>query len=229
MKKILTTLLLFSLCCGLATASEDDLHYNLINLQAQALSTVDNDLLVVTMTAVAEANTAKEAADSVNETMARAAAMIGEVDTVSYQTLNYQTTPLYKNRAIVGWSVSQQIRLKSGKIEQLTSLVGRLQDLINVSAMQFEIGPERRKETQNRLISEALAAFTEKARLITSALGAKDFRLVSLSINEDGAVPLRREYAMDMALSRSAAPAPDVAAGESQITVTVHGSIQLIF
>ncbi|MBE0585087.1 MAG: hypothetical protein IH612_15170, partial [Desulfofustis sp.] len=99
MKKILTTLLLFSLYCGLAiaaTASEDDLDYNLVNLQAQALSTVDNDLLVVTMTAVAEANTAKEAAASVNETMSRAATMIGEVDTVSYQTMNYQTTPLYK-------------------------------------------------------------------------------------------------------------------------------------
>ncbi len=227
MKKILTTLLLCSLWWGPATAAEDDLNYHLVTLQAQAASTVDNDLLAVTMTALAEANTAAEAAEAVNETMIRAAALIGEVDDIAYQTMNYQTTPRHQNRAIVGWSVSQQISLKSQDIEALTALVGSLQKLLNVSTMQFEISPERRKEAHDRLITEALSAFSEKARLVSSALGANDFRLVNLSIDEDGAAPLQRDFGMEMALSRAAAP--EVAAGESRVSVSVRGSIQLSF
>jgi predicted secreted protein len=227
MKKILTTLLLCSLWWSPATAAEDNLNYNLVTLQARAASTVDNDLLAVTMTARAEANTAAEAAATVNETMIRAAALIDEVDGIAYQTMNYQTTPRHQNRAIVGWSVNQQISLKSRNIEALTALVGTLQKLLNVSALQFEVGPERRKEAHDRLITEALSSFSEKARLVASALGAKDFRLVNLSIDEDGAAPLRRDFGMETALSHAAAP--EVAAGESRVSVSVRGSIQLSF
>lgn len=227
MKKILTTLLLCFIWLSHATAAEENLNYHLVTLQAQAADTVDNDLLAVTMTAVAEANTAAEAAATVNETMVRAAALIGEVDDISYQTMNYQTTPRHQNRAIIGWSVSQQISLKSKDIEALTALVGKLQKLLNVSAMQFEVSPERRKKAHDRLITEALTAFSEKARLVTVALGAKDFRLVNLTIDEDGITPLRRDFGMEMALSRAAAP--EVAAGESRVSVTVRGNIQLSF
>lgn len=228
MKKILPFVVAICLCYGAATASEE-LNYNLVNLQADAFRQVDNDLLVVIMSAVAEANTAREAARSVNDKMIWASEAIRHVDQVKHQTMNYQTSPLYNNRTIVGWTVSQQIRLESLKVEQLTSLVGNLQDQLNVTAMQFEISPERRKETESQLITEALAAFTEKARLVTTALGAKDFRLVTISVNEGGNMPIRQAYAMEMAVVRSAAPAPEVAAGESRVAVTINGTVQLSF
>ncbi|BDD89333.1 SIMPL domain-containing protein [Desulfofustis limnaeus] len=209
--------------------ADDDLNYHLVNLQADASQQVDNNLQIVLLTAAAENAAAQEAAASVNKAMTRAVTMIKENDDVTYQTLNYQTTPLYKNRAIIGWQVSQQIRLESQNIEGLTTLVGRLQEVLTVASMHFTASPERRKETQTLLIGEALTAFTAKARLVATTLGAQDFRLVNLTINEGGGMPIRHAYAMEMDALRAAAPAPEVAAGESSITVSVNGTIQLIF
>ncbi len=227
-KQISLIILLVTLIAGPAAAS-DPLHYNLVNLQAEAFDLVDNDLLIVTLAAVTEANTARDAARSVNEKMAWAAKLIGTHSAIKQQTLNYQTNPIYKNRTIAGWSVSQQLRLESADIEALTALTGALQEQLNVITLQFSVSPERQKAADDRLTTAALAAFTEKARLVATALGAQDFRYVNLSVDRGGTITDRQTYAMDMAMLQAVPPAPEVAAGESHITIRVSGTIQLNF
>lgn len=230
MKPFSLSLLLSFLVLFLAgpVVAADEINYNIVNLSAERSRQVENDVMVVVLRTVAEADRAADAARKVNEQQAWADEIIKSVKAVSYRTMQYQTRPLYQNRQLTGWSVSQQIRLESSDIEGLTSLVGTLQERLQVSSMQFEISPDRRQKETDALTVEALQAFRDKAGLISQTLGAGDYRLVTISVQENNhPAPLYRAQAEAMAVQAQAPPV--VEAGDSAVMVNISGSIQLIF
>jgi len=223
----LFTILLFGLGSQLYAA--EDLNYNIINIQADAARHVDNDVMVVIMSALSEANSAAEAAENVNKMMSWAAAIANKSDTIKSKTLNYQTRPLYKNKVLIGWAVNQQIRFESTAFESLSTLVGTLQEKLRVQSMQFEVSPDRQENTVMELITGSLEAFGKKARLVTKTLGAGDYRIVNISVREDSPVaPYRRGFQAE-AMSVQQSSAPHVEAGDSRLNVRAEGTIQLIF
>ncbi len=225
-KLVLSAVLFFMLASPLLAGEE--LNYNIINLHADADRQVENDVMVVGMSAQSETNSAVEAAENVNKMMSWAAAIAAKSDGVKSQTLNYQTRPLYKNKALIGWSVNQQIRFESKEFGTLSTLVGTLQEKLRVDSMQFVVSPERQRATMTELIVVVLGAFREKATLVTATLGGRDYRLVNLSIRQDSPIaPYQRAYQAEV-MSAQAAP-PHVEAGDSRVNIRVEGSIQLIF
>lgn len=230
MYKISSLIIGFLFCIGIAHASAEELNYNLIHLSAGSEIDVDNDISIVLMNAYAEKNSAREASDSVNTDMEWALKLCSQYSMVEAKTMNYQTRPNYnKTRTITGWHASQQLRLESPDIENLSKLVGRLQDQLNISSMRFEVSTEKRKKAVEAMTVKALEEFTTKAQLITKTIGASDFRIVNLNIGENSPPrPYQRGFqAESMSLAKSTAPA--VQAGESRILVQVNGSIQLVF
>ena len=207
----------------------EQLNYNIINLQADAARQVDNNVMVVSMSAHSEADSAAEASENVNNMMAWAAAIAKENDSIKSRTLNYQTRPLYKNKELIGWSVNQQIRFESRDFRTLSTLVGRLQEKLRVNSMQFEVSPDQQEANVNELITAALAAFREKALLVSTTLGAQDYRIVKISIRENKfSTPYPRGYQAE-AMSLQKSSTPHVEAGDSRLNVRAEGSIQLTF
>ena len=229
MKKTIM-LSLISLIAVVASATcAEELNYNLINLFGAAEKIIDNDLLAVTMQSSADAASAQEAAKIVNQEMSWALNFVKDINVIRKQTINYQTRPRYQNKVIIGWSVSQQLQLESREIDRLSQVVGRLQEKLQVSSMIFKVSSSQKRVATDELITEALAAFEKKARLVSQALRAKDFRIVTLNIAENApAIPLQRGYGME-AMAMASADAPQLEAGESTLTVRVDGTIQLIF
>jgi predicted secreted protein len=91
--------------------------------------------------------------------------------------------------------------------------------------MSLSVSPDARKQAENALIPEALAAFEERARLVRDAMKAKSHRLRNLQISGGGAaapVPLPAR-----AMAMSSAPAPAIEAGSTRLLITVSGTIQL--
>lgn len=229
MKTLLTILILLAFTPFISNASGEELNFNLINLSAVAQRDIDNNVLIVTMRSSADADSAQQAAKIVNQEMEWAQTLLHDMQNIKKQSINYQTHPRYQNKVIVGWSVSQQLQLESEEIDALSNMVGRLQEKLQVSSLNFGINPEQKKAATNELITEALAVFDTKSKLITKAIGAKDFRIVTLTINENApSIPRQRGYQME-AVAMSAANAPQIEAGESEIIVRVNGTIQLIF
>lgn len=223
---VIAAFMMISVCN--AAAGEEVLHYNIINLDAAQSKQVANDVMVVVMQATAQKNSAAEAGRTVNEMMKWADSVIADDTSVQHRTMNYQTRPVYQNKAIAGWSVNQQLRLQSEDFDSLTNMVGSLQQQLQVASMHFEVSPERRKQEVDQLIVSALDTFRNKANLIAQTLKAQDFRIVSLSIRDNaGHAPYRGGVQMEaMAVQ---APAPVVEAGDSTVQVTVQGKTQLIF
>lgn len=229
MKKFITVTLIILIAVAASAASSDELNYNLVNLFGAAESHVDNDLLAVTMQSSADAASAQEAAKIVNQEMSWALNLMKDSTVITKQTINYRTRARYQNNVIIGWSVSQQLLLESEEIDTLSQVIGTLQEKMQVISMNFKISPDQKKGATEVLITEALAAFEKKARLVSQALRARDFRIVTLNIAENSpAIPLQRGYQME-AMSLASAEAPQLEAGESTLAVRVDGTIQLIF
>ncbi len=212
---------------SLASAAEE-MQFNIVNLRVEQAREVANDVMVVIMQAAAQKNSSAEAAQSINETMAWADAIIAGDQRIRHKTLNYQTRPVYQNKSITGWSASQQLQLQSEDIEALTAMAGTLQQRLQIASMRFQVSDDRRAEELETLIVEALGAFRTKAQLIADTLKAQDYRIVALSVDENGGPrPYQAVVQAEAMMARAAAPS--VEAGDSKIQVSVTGSIQLIF
>ena len=215
-------------CVSALAFADQQVQFNIVNLRVEQTREVSNDVMVVVMQAAAQKNSSAEAARSVNEVMAWADRIISEDQRISHQTLNYQTRPIYQNKTITGWSASQQLQLQSQDIEALTTMAGTLQQKLQIGSMRFQVSTDRRAEELETLVVEALEAFRGKAELVTRTLKASDYRLVNLSIDENGGPRPYHAVVQAEAMAMRAAP-PSVEAGDSKLQVSVTGSIQLIF
>ena len=128
-----------------AIGHSEVLNYNLYSLQAAVSRSVENDLMVVSLVATHQAATAAEAGNLVNTDMEWVLAEVEREQAVTARTERYTTSPQYRNQTIVGWTVSQSLHLETDDFEQLTDLVGVLQERVNVQSMQFSVKPETRK------------------------------------------------------------------------------------
>lgn len=207
---------------------DDQVQFNIVNLGSEQSRQVENNVMVVVMQAAAQKNSSSEAGNAVNEMMVWADRIISADKEIKHQTTNYQTRPVYNDRAITGWEASQQLRLQSANFEALTTMIGALQQQLQIISMRFEVSPEKRKEEIDTLIVEALDAFTKKAELVTRTMKARDYRLVAISVDENGSPVAYRGIVQAEAMA-ARAPAPQVEAGDSKIQVRIAGSIQLIF
>lgn len=76
---------------------------------------------------------------------------------------------------------------------------------------------------------EATHQFQNKARTLTSAWGAKDYKLINAQMNSSN--NFKRSYGIAMmdAVAESVAAAPQFEAGDSDINYTINGQIALIY
>ena len=116
----------------------------------------------------------------------------------------------------------------STDMEGLSQLTGQLQERLQVKSMNFTVSDVQRTAVENRLINAALEAFKERARIVGDNLQATGFRIVELNVNT-GRQPPPVVYQARMAASAMESDAAvSVAGGETDITVTVNGTIELL-
>ncbi len=190
---------------------------------------VENDRARAVLSETVEDGDARTAADQVNEAMAWALAQSQAAEGVSARTGSYQTFPVTREGKIRRWRARQELVLESNDLPALTQLMGTLQERLQLDSIGFTVSPELRRETEQGLISEALAAYQERADRIRASLGAGAYELVHLSVDTDGASaprPYAAEMARGMAQAASMAP-PAFEGGTSRVNVAVHATIEL--
>ncbi len=201
--------------------------YNRVDLTASASMEVENDTLVAVLYAQKEGNNTAKLSSGVNKAIAEAVEMANKLPGIKVQTLEYSTNPVYKRNILSGWRVRQSIRLESKDSTALSDLIGTLQKKLKVSHISYSVSPERRKEVEEKLIAEAIAAFNHRAELVAKAMDRNGFRLIQIQVNTSGMMP--RPFAMRaMAMEKVAAEAaPTLEAGTQRVTVSVNGAVEL--
>lgn len=231
MKTIQLILIAFALSCIVNSVYADELNYNIVRLSYMAEQQVENDLMRVTFVASGQAESARDASDKVNDDMAWAQKRLKGKDFVKSQTLSYQTHPQYKNRVIVSWRASQQLLLESASIVELTGLTGVLQEKLKVQNMQFQVSTQMKSTVNDELLVLGISGFRKKADLIVKSMGGKEYKIVSMDVNENGSGPILNynNRRLDMAMNVAPVSEPGIESGESNLTVHVSGSIQILY
>jgi len=217
-----------ALACAAAQAQDRaETLFNLATIAAQAEREVANDTLTAVMAVDSEGSDPVALADAANRAMRDALKLAQAYRGVKARSLNYQTWPVYDKARIVRWRVRQELRLESREFAQATELIGKLQSTLVVSSLAVGLSSEARKQAENALIVEALAAFHERAEIVRDAQKAKGYRVKDLQINAGGGAQPRMYAAQRAGVAPATVAPPSVEPGASTIQVNVNGTVQL--
>jgi predicted secreted protein len=220
--------LLLGLMTAALTQADDELHYKLVSFQVSVEREVANDQMQVSLKVEHEATSAKDAADRVNRDMQWALGIAKSYDSVRVSTRNYSTRPRYDKRHIIGWYASQQLFLEGESFEQVSELVTRLQEKLQVESMAFVPTAKTRKATEDELVVEALQAFTARAVIVTETMKAAAYEVVDIHVGSQGHYPpMARMRAGAAAMEGFGVSDVAIDAGTSKVVVTANGRVQL--
>lgn len=226
--RTLAVLLLFSsLYFSNAWAHEHETHYDRIHLSVSASAQLENDTMVATVYAQEEGSKAAELSNIVNQRIRRALDLVKTHPEIKHQTNTYSSRPIYSNKKIKGWRVSQSLRLESKDMTLMSDVLGKLQSDLALQSMQFTVSPDSKNQQDEKLIDKALQAFEKRAQQVVKKLGRKNYKIVDINISTSGLRGVRQQYPMRAMTMDAAESAPAISAGEQTVSVTVSGNIEL--
>lgn len=150
---------------------------------------------------------------------------------ITVKSGNTQTFPIYgKNgRTIESWRMRSEILIESRDAAALSVAVGKLQGVLAIGSLRFSPAPETRRQAEDDAALEAVDAFRAKAERIATTL-KKNYRIRRMNLTGHTPPPFGRPIPMMRASAMaedSAAPMP-VESGDSEITASVSGQIELV-
>ncbi|HCS13733.1 MAG: hypothetical protein COS82_03750 [Zetaproteobacteria bacterium CG06_land_8_20_14_3_00_59_53] len=125
-----------------------------------------------------------------------------------------------------GWRMVQNEQIVSHDLQGVAEWVGVIEQAgANLEQLSFTVSEASATAAMERLHSQAIHLFRNKAATIAKSLGATSFRLLSLGSDSGALPPLVMQRGM-MAMSAADA-APALNSGESRLSVTVSGEVLL--
>lgn len=215
---------------ALAQAPLDPVRFNQVDLQAQVSREVANDLMTATMVAEANDPSPAQVAAQLNRATAEALKIAAEFKSVKARSGFTNTFPVYdRNGKLTGWRGRSEIRLESKDLQAMATLIGRLQSSMQLGGVAFAVSPEVRRQVENELLTEAVAAFRDRADIATKALGGRAYKIRRVSLHTGGFVPGPRPMMAERAMAAQSAPVPPPAfeGGTSKVQVSANGAIEV--
>jgi len=228
----LSALLLTGTISGYVSAAEPEaLNYNVINIQSDASRQVSNDQMHAVLFIERSNKQPAALSTQITQAMNQGLAIARKYPQVKVETGTQTTYPVYDNDSskFKEWRGRAEIRLESKDFKATSQLISELQQNFQTESINFTVSDEQRKKVENELMIEASKGFQQRAQMVSQAWNKSGYNLVSLNLNTSNYVPQPMMMRASLAkfASAEAAPAQDVAAGESKITVNANGSIQL--
>lgn len=198
-----------------------------VDFSCEASREVSNDLMVAQLSVELTERDPARVASRLSAILASGLHMAQAFPSVSVSSGNQFTLPVYgKNEQLAGWRGHADLRLESQDFQAAAQLIGQLQQSLQLTGISFSPAPATRQLARDGLITEAMDAFRKRAKIVTGAMSAQDYKVRHLSIDDGGNMGV-----MPMALMRTAAdtgmPTPEFAAGTTQLTVRVSGTIEI--
>jgi predicted secreted protein len=202
-----------------------------LSLDAQSRAQIANDEMVVSLVVERDGQDLAAINQQVLQTLNGAMAEAQRVNGVKARLGSIYTQPNWTPQGRQsGWKVRGEAVLTSRDVPALGGLAGNLAQRMQIGGVQFRLSDEARTQAEPTLIRSAAAAFRAKALEASTALGFKTFEIKDVNLNNAGQTvvrPMPRQMSMRSAeASVAAAPMP-TEAGESEVVVTVGGTVEL--
>ncbi|WP_367103332.1 SIMPL domain-containing protein [uncultured Psychrobacter sp.] len=204
--------------------------YNQISFQTEVKEEIANDEINASMYKKAQAADAKSLARTLNTSINNALRIAKRYPSVTISTGQQNTYPRYdKNDKIIGWTGQVNIDLKSTDFAATSQLIADLQETLVMNNLNFGVSEAKKDALERKLMTDASRAFQQQAKNLTRAWDASGYRVINVSLNTGNNYP-RPMYSMASARSEMAdAPVPsqNFESGNSTISVTANGTIEL--
>lgn len=229
---ILSSLMANSVFAANNNGQNNDLNYNVVNIQAEASRKVSNDEMHAILFIEKTDKRPAELSSQINQLMNQAQNIAKKYPQVKFETGSQTTYPVYDNNTqkLKEWRGRAEINLESKDFKTASQLISELQQNFQTQSINFTVSDEQRKKVENELMVEASKNFQQRAQIVSQAWNKSSYNLVTLNIdaNRSSIRPMMgsRVNMAKYAVAAEAAPAQDIAAGESQIIVNANGSIQ---
>ena len=202
-------------------------------LDAKASATVANDEMVVVLAVERDGQQLAPINEAVVSQLNAAIAEARRVEGVRARLGSLSTFPSFTREGKAnGWRVRGEVVLESRMLQQLSQLTGRLSEKMQLASVMFRLSSERRRIEEDRLLSEAAKSFQDKATQAATAFGFKSYQIRDLSLRPGGNFQPRPVYmgrsADAMPMAASAPPPVPTDGGESEVVVSVSGTVDLM-
>lgn len=205
---------------------------NVVQLNAEGNVMVAQDILQISLTTNRQGPQAAAVQAQLKSALDEALKQIKPLavkEGMEVRTGTFSLYPRYdKDGRIGNWQGSVEVVLEGRDFERITQTAGGLQTL-TVGNVAFGLSRERKAAVEKEAQAKAIADFRNKASELVREFGFKGYALREVSVNasDNGPLPQRRAMAMvAKSMDSSNAPIP-VEPGQSRVTVTVSGSIQM--
>jgi len=199
-----------------------------VDLSAEASRPAANDMVRATVFAEASGSNPAELARRVNQDIAEGLKTIKAKAGVSVKSGHQSTFPVYaQNQKIESWRMHSELVLESRDAAAVSELLGQLQQMrLAIGSVSQLPAPETRRKVEDEATRDAIGAFRQRAAVVADVLG-KPYKIRHLNIQQSGQMPpMPIMRASRTAMAAEAVP-PPLEAGESLVTTTVSGQIEL--
>ena len=214
----------------IGSAHAEPTGYDQLTFQTEVKEEVQKDEVRATMYKKAQASDAKTLATTLNTSINNAMKIAKRYPSVTVSTGQQRTYPRYdKNDKIIGWTGQASIDLKSTDFVATSQLIADLQQTLVMENLNFGVSDAKKDALEQKLMTEASRAFQQQAKNLTRAWDARGYRVVTVNLNTNNNNYPRPMYSMraESAAMDSAVPSQNFESGNSTISVTANGTIEL--
>ncbi|ROZ85581.1 DUF541 domain-containing protein [Pseudomonas neustonica] len=213
-----------------AGAQAEPLRYNQVSLHAQVEQSVNHDTMSVTLFTEAQDEDPAKLAEKITRTLNAALQTARAEDKVSVSSGNRSSQPVYdeKRENIIGWRERGEMVIEGSDFAAISALTGELLGDLSLADMQFSLSADSRSKTEDTLVADAIEAFKSRANIATRSLGGAGYKIVNLNLNTQYMQPMRYRGQQKMMMSADMEMStPEVAGGQSDVTVSADGTIEV--
>ncbi len=213
----------------MSSAHAEPTGYDQLSFQTEVKEEIANDEVRASLYKKSQANDAKTLATTLNTSINKALAIAKRYPTVTVSTGQQTTYPRYdKNDKIIGWTGQANIDLKSTDFAATSQLIADLQETLVMNNLNFGVSEIKKDALEQKLMTEASRAFQQQAKNLTRAWDARGYRVVTVNLNTGNNNYPRPMYSsMRAADAESSVPSQNFESGNSTISVTANGTIEL--
>lgn len=229
-KAALTTGTAFLLTAIMSSAHAEPTGYDQLTFQTEVKEEIQNDEVRASLYKKAQATDSKTLATTLNTSINNAMKIAKRYPTVTVSTGQQRTYPRYdKNDKIIGWTGQANIDLKSTDFAATSQLIADLQETLVMDNLNFGVSDIKKDELEQKLMTNASRAFQQQAKNLTRAWDARGYRVVNVNLNTGSNYPRPMYSAMSMKAEAADASVPSQSfeSGNSTISVTANGTIEL--
>lgn len=214
----------------MSSAHAEPTGYNQINFQTEVKEEIANDEINASMYKKAQATDAKALATTLNNSINNALKIAKRYPSVTVSTGQQRTYPRYdKSDKIIGWTGQVNIDLKSTDFAATSQLIADLQQTLVMDNLNFGVSDTKKDALEQKLMADASRAFQQQAKNLTRAWDASGYRVLNVSLSTGNNYPRPMYSSMEMRATAADAsvPSQNFESGNSTISVTANGTIEL--